>query len=134
MSMMTGPSFACAFLGEGPAFTDDGVFGCGAGFAPDSVGSDDDGFGGRGAFDAVDPGSRFTRAFFEAGREDFGDDAERFFGGICGGPSPAAATLSTGFYGMVRAAAAMAPARVWRAATTAACRRRAVSPASDDTS
>lgn len=160
--MSTGPSTGGAFFDDGPAFTDDGAFGAAVIFAP--AGADaragfadigfapgfvpglppafapgfaddgDDGFSGRGAFDAVEPGTRFAFGAFEAGREDFGDDAGRFFVGICGAPSLAGATLSTGSYGMVRAAAAIAPARVWRAATSAACRRRAVSEASAATS
>ncbi len=44
-------------------------------------------FGGRGAFDAVEPGTRFAFGAFEDGREDFGDDAGRFFVGIWGAPS-----------------------------------------------
>jgi hypothetical protein len=108
MSMSTGPSNSGAFFDDdGPAFTDDGAFaavgfapglpgifavaGCAPGFvdADFAPGCVDDGFEpGRGAFDAVEPGSRFGgRGAFEDGREDFGDDAGRFFVGIWGAPS-----------------------------------------------
>jgi hypothetical protein len=142
MSMSTGPSNGGAFFDGGPAFTDDGVLAvafilapAGAearasftdvGFAPDLppaftpafapgfADDGDDGFNGRGALDAVEPGTRFVFGAFAEERDDFGDDVGRFFVGICGPPSPAAARLSTGSCRMMRPAAASLSTRARR--------------------